>query len=140
MYKVFTNVIQSGSFELSDMLNKIDNQWVAGKLTSEERDCLINEARIKARPEHSIDMLAKLSDLEQRVAKLEGLNSASDSEDAEEPEVTYEEYIPGKWYYNGMVVMENGELYTCIAPEGQVCTWSPSEYPPYWEKITQSLS
>ena len=31
-------------------------------------------------------------------------------------------------------VLFDGAIYTCIAPDGTVCVWSPLEYPQYWAK------
>lgn len=42
------------------------------------------------------------------------------------------EYVAGTWYYRGDRVLFNDEVYTCIAPVGVVCVWSPLEYPVYW--------
>lgn len=42
------------------------------------------------------------------------------------------EYEAGKWYYAGDTVKHKGKVYTCTAPEGQVCVWSPEDYPAYW--------
>lgn len=36
---------------------------------------------------------------------------------------------------NAMWGGSGGSVYTCIAPAGVVCTWSPDEYPAYWEKV-----
>lgn len=44
------------------------------------------------------------------------------------------EYEQGKWYYRGDTVTFEGAVYVCIAPDGAVCTWSPTEYAPYWQK------
>lgn len=44
------------------------------------------------------------------------------------------EYVPGKWYYRGDKVSADGINYTCVAPAGVVCVWSPTEYPDYWQK------
>ena len=41
-------------------------------------------------------------------------------------------YTAGKWYYRGDKVSFDGKVYTCIAPGGVACVWSPSEYPIYW--------
>ena len=43
-------------------------------------------------------------------------------------------YTAGTWYYRGDKVSFEGSGYTCIAPEGVVCVWSPVEYPQYWER------
>ena len=41
-------------------------------------------------------------------------------------------YTAGKWYYRGDRVRFDQNVYTCIAPDGVVCVWSPLEYPAYW--------
>ena len=74
--------------------------------------------------------MAKLVDLESRVRILEE-GKANEGTTEGIPEA--EEYTVGKWYYRGDRVKFNGNTYICIAPEGVVCTWSPSEYPTYWE-------
>ena len=51
-----------------------------------------------------------------------------------EKTVTAAEYTAGSWYYRGDKVTFQNEIYTCIAPAGTVCVWSPAEYPAYWQK------
>ena len=36
---------------------------------------------------------------------------------------------------NGAGVTFESKKYDCIAPEGVVCTWSPAEYPTYWQEV-----
>jgi hypothetical protein len=48
---------------------------------------------------------------------------------------SYDDYVPGKWYYGGDKASFNGKNYVCTAPEGTVCVWSPSEYPTYWREV-----
>lgn len=126
MKEIFKTVIESGKFNLTDMLNKIDMHHISGKLSDEEREELIAMARQRASAEHSTDVFSKLLELEQRVTALESGNTPTVSE-------TPKEYVPGKWYYNGDKVMFKGKVRTCTAPEGVVCTWSPAEYPAYWD-------
>lgn len=125
MKKVFEKVIENGGFNLPEMLSKIDSYHISGKLTDEDRDALYAKARGKAQPYDSIDIYAKLADLEDRVRKLENGETVSGG-------TVVAEYMPGKWYYNGDKVSFKGAEYTCIAPDGVVCTWSPDEYPAYW--------
>lgn len=139
MYDVVKNVIASRNYELSDMLTKIDTLWVQGSITEEERAELIELARQNAQVQQSIDILAKLEELDKRVrANEEAIKKLTETEAAPEEggkteEPTYPEYEVGKWYYSGDIVMFEGKAYECIAPDGVVCTWSPSEYPAYWE-------
>lgn len=124
MKTIFQAAIRSGNVKLADMLQKIDSYHIQGKLTDDERDELYAEARGGASAKSDTDLFAKVLELDARVKALEN---------KKEPEETIAEYVPGKWYYNGDKVSFEGKTYTCIAPDGAVCTWSPAEYPAYWE-------
>ena len=50
-----------------------------------------------------------------------------------EKQISVPGYIAGTWYYRGDRVTFNGGVYTCIAPDGVACVWSPTEYPLYWK-------
>ena len=129
MYNIIKTVIESGNFELTDIIRKIDTVWFEGKITDEEKAELVEMAQGKANPQHSIDLVAKVADLEKRVKFLE-TQKPTDPEDEEE----YPPFEDGKWYYNGDKISFEGNNYVCIAPDGVVCVWSPSAYPTYWEK------
>lgn len=138
MKAVFAGVINRGGYDLATMLAKIDAYHVEGKLTDAERDQLYALARGSADPSVGADVMAKLVELEgavntlkKEVAALKG-ETEGDAEAEEQPT----EYVAGKWYYNGDRVTFADCVYTCTAPVGQVCTWSPAEYPAYWEKET----
>ena len=143
MYSVVKSVIESRNYELADMLTKIDTLWVQGSITEEERAELIDLARQNAEVQQSIDILAKLEELDKRVrANEEAIKKMTETEAAPEEgeeteEPAYPEYEAGKWYYSGDIVMFEGKAYKCIAPERVVCTWSPSEYPIYWEVFVE---
>ncbi len=128
MYDLIKNVINSGRYSLPDMLKKIDTIWVQGDITDDQRNELITLARENADVSQSMDVLKKLKEIDQRVTKLE-----SAAEEPAEPAEDSPAYVPGKWYYKGDRITYNSKRYTCIAPEGQACTWSPEEYPAYWE-------
>lgn len=130
MYNIIKTVIESGSFELTDIIRKIDTVWLEGKITDEEKAELVEMAQGKANPQHSIDLIAKVADLEKRVKILEAKETTSDGEEVTEE--IYEPFVEGKWYYNGDKVSFEGKNYRCIAPEGTACVWSPSAYPNYW--------
>ena len=137
--------ISSGDFKLQAMLDKLTSLYVKDMLTEDEYDVLMQLARDNANPdveiEENTDIIKqlmqcvteseqKLKDLEARIAKLE------DPEvEPEEPVVTYEPYDPHKWYYKDMTCSFDGHNYICIAPEGVVCTWSPTGYPSYWKLV-----
>ena len=128
MYEIIKNVIQSGRYELTDILAKIDTLWVQSSLTDDERTELMNLARSGADPTQGVDVLAKLSDLDKRVAALENAGTTNP-----EPDVECPEYVAGKWYYKDDKCTYKGSKYICTAPEGVVCVWSPDEYPAYWQ-------
>lgn len=127
MYEIVKNVLNQGGYNLTDIIKKIDTLWTQGKLTDEEYTELTEKARSGAKSEHSVDVLAKLEEFDKRLTALE---NGQDSEDTAEDVA---EYVSGKWYYNGDKCLFEGETYTCIAPDGVVCVWSPAEYPAYWE-------
>ena len=132
MYNNIKTVIESCNFELTDIIRKIDLVWLEGKITDEEKAELVEMAQGKANPQHSMDLVAKVVDLEKRVKILEAQKETS-SDGEEVTEETYPPFIENKWYYNGDKCSENGSNYTCIAPDGVACVWSPSAYPPYWQ-------
>ena len=152
MYEIVKNVINSKTYELTDILTKIDTLWVQGSLTEQQRTELTALARQNADPaasyaplQEQIDALAdRLDALTARVAALEQSWKTGDDEPEEpeeewpeEPEEEWPEYIQptGAYdaYYNGDKVTWNGQHYTCIAPEGTACVWDPDTYPAYWQ-------
>lgn len=116
------------TFDLSQMLVKIDYHHIRGHLTDAEREELIAFARDKANPFGGVDVLKKLEEIENRLRKLEGNTENSGAAE------TVPEYQAGKWYYAGDKVAFGGKVHTCIAPDGVVCVWNPAEYPIYWEE------
>lgn len=132
MQKIIEKVIESRNYELSDILKKIDTLWVQGSITEEAKKILADKARNNANVQNSMDILAKLEELDKRVKALE---AQAETETEEPTEASYPEYEVGKWYYRGNKVMFDGVAHECTAPEGVVCVWSPSEYPTYWEEL-----
>lgn len=126
MKTIFENVINTENYDLKDILAKINIHHIEGNISDEDREELIALARSKAWASNSIDILHKLEELDLRVKALEEGNTT-------DPKEEYPPYTVGKWYYNGDKCSENNVNYICIAPEGVVCVWSPSEYPAYWE-------
>ena len=138
MYEVTKNVIQSGSFELNDILAKIDTLWMQGSLTDTERLDLIQMARAKADPSNSYAPLqAQIDALAERVKVLE---EAAKPADPEAPADEWPAYVQPTGahdaYHNGDKVTYNGKRYICTAPEGVAVVWSPDVYPAYWQEVT----
>lgn len=132
MFNVFKNVIENRNFELKGIIKKIDTLWAQSSITDDERAELISLAQSKANVQQSIDVMQKLEELDKRMKVVEEM-LANNDESADYTEVTYADYEVGKWYYNGNIIKFEDALYKCVAPDGVVCVWSPSDYPAYWE-------
>lgn len=103
-------------------------------LNEKEMEELEALAREKANVDNSIDIINKLKEIDLRLQKLESKEETGEPTENEE----YPEHIAGKWYYKDDKVTENGKKYICTAPEGEVCVWSPSEYPVYWQEVKET--
>lgn len=130
MKNIIKTVIEQGNYDLGALLGRINRYHVEGVLTDADRDELITLAREHANIRGNVDVFAKLEELDRRLTALENGEASS-------PAVgdTPQEYVAGKWYYRGNKVTFDGAVYECAAPEGAVCTWSPSEYPAYWTNV-----
>lgn len=141
MYDIIKSVINSGRYDLSDMLKKIDTIWLQGNITDEQKDELVGFARDKAIPENSyeplqqqIDDLATLvADINTRLKTLEGGEP--------EPSEEYPEYVQPTGahdaYHKDDKVTYSSVKYICIAPDGVAVVWSPDEYPTYWQRVEE---
>lgn len=129
MYNVMREHLSRGGYKLREAQDKINKLWIMGSLTDEQKDELHDMARGNAAAANEVDVMAKLAELEGRIRALE--ECKQDDQTAGE----YPAYTPGKWYYAGDRVTHDGAAYECTAPSGQVCTWSPEEYPAYWMRI-----
>lgn len=146
MYDIVKNVINAKTYELTDILTKIDTLWVQGTLTEEQRTELTALARQNADPaasyaplQEQIDALAdRLDALTVRVSTLEQ-SGETGGEEPEEPAEEWPEYIQPTGahdaYHNGDKITYNGQHYTCIAPDGTACVWDPDTYPAYWQLV-----
>ena len=134
MYEIIKSVINNKQYELSDILKKIDTLWVQDDLTDEQKEELVALAQGGADPAKSVDILAKLTELDMKIKALEERLA----EAPEEPTEETEEYVAGKWYRTGARVRFEGKVYVCTAPENEVCVWSPIDYPAYWSEVTEA--
>lgn len=130
MKAIIKTVIEQGNYDLGAMLEKINRYHIEGTLTDAERDELITFARNRANIRGGVDVFAKLEELDRRLKALENSETSTPSTGEAPPD-----YVVGKWYYSGDKVTFGGAAYECTAPEGAVCTWSPEEYPAYWNEI-----
>ena len=129
IYKILTDVLNSGNFDLREKLESIQYYQVHGELTLEQMEELTALAREKAQPQYDPEsdisqLLDRLHALEERVAKLE------------ETEVVekYPEYEDNRWYFSGEGVTFDGTKYTCIAKKTK---FSPAEKPKDWQEVTE---
>lgn len=134
MYVIVKQVIESGRYELSAMLTKIDTLWVQGSLTDEEKNELVSLAQEHANPEYSYAPMQKqINDLFSAVEKIEGTlgkNSGSIAALVEavevlggtvtQPDPTDPEEWP-EWYkWNGVG--------NCPWQDGSKCTHNGKRY------------
>ena len=127
MYEIVKNVLNQGGYNLTEIIKKIDTLWMQGKLNDDEYAELTEKARSGAKIVNSVDVLAKLEEIDRRVKVLESGETVTDNTEASE-------FVTGKWYYKGDKCLFNDSVYTCIAPDDVACVWSPDDYPSYWEK------
>lgn len=143
MYAIIKSVINSGNYELTDMLSKIDTMWVQGSITDEQREELTSLARDKATPEatyaplqEQVDALAvRIDALTQRVAALEDGGTAGDTPTT--PVDEWPEFVQPTGahdaYKVGDKITYNGHRYIC---KMDGCVWTPDAYPAGWEEVT----
>lgn len=137
MHDIIKNVIMSGSYELADMLKKIDTKWMEGALTDEQRTELIELARTNAEPENTyaplqeqIDLIAAdVKTLQEKVAKLEGGGT--------EPEEEYPAWVQPTGAHDAYntgdkMTYTDGKKYIC---KMDGCVWGPDVYPQGWELV-----
>ncbi len=123
MYEIAKNVIMRKDYKLSEMLKNIKALWLGGDITEEECTELTDLARSNASAEAGMNA-EWMASIEARLEKLETKGSAPSG---------VEEFVVGRRYKNGEKCLWKGKTYICVAPEGQVCVWSPDDYPAYWQ-------
>lgn len=148
MYEIVKSVIESGRYELADMLKKIDTLWVQSELTEEQKKELETLARDMAIPENSYaglqeqidklydsisDVTAAIADITDRVTILEGGEPPVPPEPEEWPE--YVQPTGAHDAYNiGDKITYNGQHYIC---KMDGCVWNPTDYPAGWALATE---
>lgn len=128
MYNVIVAAINNGDYKLDSMLARIRTFAAKGFLNADEMTELEGLAREHATVRADTDLFEKVMELERRIRALE-------ENKVEAPAEEYTAYVPGKWYYRDDKCSHEGKNFVCTAPDGVVCTWSPSEYPAYWDEI-----
>ena len=126
---IIRSVIETGSYDLSSLLETIAYHQAHGGMTLEEMEELTGKAREKAQPQYDPEkdfeqVLDRLHALEERVAKLEGTEVVE----------KYPEYEDNRWYFSGEGVTFDGTKYTCIAKKTK---FSPAEKPKDWQEVVE---
>lgn len=148
MYEIFKSVIASKSYNLEEMIKKINIRWVEDILTEEQREELITMAQANADPSQSNAPLQKQIEeiskkqiaLEDTVEKLramvqkikETVESGGTVVPDPEPPIT-EEYpawepyngIPPVPYQVGSKVTHNGKKWESMVPNN---VWEPGAF------------
>lgn len=148
MYEIFKSVIASKSYNLEEMIKKINIRWVEDILTEEQREELITMAQANADPSQSnaplqkqIEVISKKQiALEDTVEKLramvqkikETVESGGTVVPDPEPPIT-EEYpvwepyngIPPVPYQVGSKVTHNGKKWESMVPNN---VWEPGAF------------
>ena len=138
MYSIILSVINAGSFELTDILRKIDTLWLQGDIDDDQRTELIDAAREKADPSASYAPLQEQVDkLAEKIKALEDRVTHIEQGEPDDPPVVEEwpEFVRPTGahdaYNTGDKITYNGEHYTC---QMNGCVWSPADYPSAWKK------
>lgn len=154
MHDIIKSVIESGRYELSDMLKKIDTIWLQGDITDDQKANLVTLARSNATPENSYAPLQdqielafqQIKELGETVsANAKGMSAIKEAVEklggaieppAVEPAEEYPEYVQPTGahdaYNTGDKITYDGNKYECLM-DG--CVWNPTEYPQGWQKV-----
>ena len=142
MYKIIKDVIDSGDYELKDILYKINKMYIERVITEEQKTELDSLARQNANAENSYASLqvqvnniyAEIDNIKSRLNALEGTEEPTEPSETEEyPE--YKEPSGAHDAYNiGDKITYNGKKYIC---KMDGCVWDPDTYPQAWEEVVE---
>lgn len=145
MYQIVKTLIESGGFDLTDMLGRIEILFARGQLTEEESAELLEMAR-----EH-VNMAVAYPELSARVTELEVWRRDVDErlkalEGTEEPDPEPEDEYPAwhtptgahdAYYKDDKMTYTDGKKYVCIAPDGYGVTYGPDVLPGMWQLVKE---
>ena len=143
MYENIKSVIDSGDYELKDILYKINKMYIESAITEEQKTELDNLARVYANAENSYAPLQKqinniyteLDSIKSRLTVLEGTEEPAEPA---EPVEEYPEYIQPTGshdaYNTGDKITYNSKKYVC---KMDGCVWNPDTYPAGWEEVVE---
>lgn len=143
MKNLFLTVIRRGGFDLSALLERIDAYHIEGKLTDDDRESLITEARGDAKPKvdasEEVQLLWQaVRDLAVRLNALEQNGTGDSGNDDDSIPAYVQPTGAHDAYFAGDLVVYNGVVYKCAAPDGAACVWSPDVMPGYWQEVADA--
>ena len=144
MYESIKDILEKGSYELADILKKINTVWLKSYITEEEMEELESLARENAKAENSYAPLQE--QIENIYSEIAGIKSRLDNlesgQEVEKPTETTEEYpeytAPSgahDAYNTGDKITYNGKKYVC---KMNGCVWDPGTYPQGWEEVVEN--
>lgn len=158
MYNIIKSVINSGDYELSDMLKKIDTIWVQGDITDSQKEELVTLARDNAKPENTyaplqeqIDELYAQVKLLRATVEANALGTAALKEaieglvgKVENPPQQEDEILDWKQPLNkedsymtgNKIKYTDGKVYESTIDYN---VWSPEAYPGGWKLIENDI-
>lgn len=126
MYDIIWNMLQTGNYDLEDVVHKINVLWVEGQLTKNQRDDLLDQALEHLDPgTQRPETLAMLQSLAERMTAVE---SRVDALEGKTPDPdAYPDWVP--WdglssdYQYGAIVAHDGKLW--VSRHAGQNTWEP---------------
>jgi len=122
VYELYKEVIKTGNFVVSEMEERIETVYAAGKITAAERSELLTMADDYAKDSVQVDIVSMLADLEARVAKLEAKGVVVWTQGhvtAKGETVLYDVDKDGKYEY---CRYDGGKASTALSP-GKISGW-----------------
>lgn len=123
---IIRSAIETGSYDLSSMLETIDYYHIQGSLTAEEREELVQAAKDGAQTQF---------DLEEEIVRLWQAVYALQDKLSETAVEEYPPYDPSRLYMSGDKVTFEGVKYVCAVKEGKATKFSPADKPKDWEQV-----
>lgn len=153
MYDIIKNVIESGRYELVDMLKKIDTIWIQGNITDDEKTELVNLARSNATPDMGYMKLEErvqtletsMAEASRAVFVLQEQVERLGAEPIDPPEPSDDEYpdwhqptgAHDAYYKDDKMTYTDGKKYICIAPDGYAVTYGLDALPNMWQLVEE---
>ena len=86
VYEAIKDVIENGTYELSDILERIYVMYSRSKINTEQMEELETLAREKANTDNSIDVINKLKEIDSKMHEFDTRITKLENPSAEEPE------------------------------------------------------